>query len=180
MSAGSSLPRKITAVGTVGAAGQLFTVYERNWNCPACSQENYPSRNRCFRCRAKRPEGEHSYVPDPALEALQRGEEIQWQEAIDPNSYQIYYYNRATGTTQWERPAELGPAPLATGWFGRGQAGSGAAEMYKQRNLKYLSRPARKQKDFIDPKKFNVEGANEYNIWYNKFLGDEWDQKLGA
>lgn len=45
--------------------------------------------------------------------------------------------------------------------------------------MQYLARPAKKQKDFIDPKKYHTEGANEYNIWYNRYLGDEWDQKLG-
>ena len=31
---GKGLPRKITAVGTIGEANQLFTVYEKNWHCP--------------------------------------------------------------------------------------------------------------------------------------------------
>ena len=83
-----------------------------------------------------------------------------------------YYYNKETGVTQWERPTEMGPAPLATGWFGRGVAGSNSAQQYKLKNDTYLSRPARQQKDFIDPKKYHVEGANEYNIWYGKFIGD--------
>ena len=52
---------------------------------------------------------------DPALEALRRGEVVQWKEAIDPSTYQIYYYNQTTGQTQWERPVEMGPAPHATG-----------------------------------------------------------------
>lgn len=51
-------------------------------------------------------------------------------------------------------------------------AGSTAAQQYKKQNDEYLTRPARKQKDFIDPKKFHMEGANEYNIWYGKYLGD--------
>ena len=38
------LNRKVTAVGTVGEMGQLMTVYENNWFCPDCSQENYASR----------------------------------------------------------------------------------------------------------------------------------------
>lgn len=41
----TGLPRQLTAVGTVGEQNQLFTVYEKNWNCPDCSQENYPSRS---------------------------------------------------------------------------------------------------------------------------------------
>ncbi|CAM9152796.1 unnamed protein product, partial [Ectocarpus fasciculatus] len=172
-------PRKLTPIGTVGNVGQLFTVYEKNWNCPDCSQENYAARTRCFRCKTKKPVGQADYVTDPALAALQQGKTIDWQEVIDPNSRQIYYFNKATGATQWERPEELGPAPHATGWFGRGQAGSKAAQIYAQRNMQYLARPAKKQKDFIDPKKYHTEGANEYNIWYNRYLGDEWDQKLG-
>ncbi len=39
-----SLPRKLTAVGTVGSVNQLFTVYEKNWNCTDCGQENYAAR----------------------------------------------------------------------------------------------------------------------------------------
>lgn len=70
----------------------------------------------------------------------------------------------------------MGPAPMATGWFGRGKAGSAAAQMYAEMNKTYLSRPARKQKDFIDPKKYHMEGANEYNIWYGRYIGDNADR----
>jgi hypothetical protein len=61
---------------------------------------------------------------------------------------------------------------LIIGWFGRGQAGSNAAQTYAAQNLKFLARPARKQKDFVDPKKYHTEGANEYNLWYGRFSGD--------
>lgn len=164
--------RRLTAVATAGEAGQLFTVYAKNWNCEDCNLENYASRNRCARCRKQKSVETSNFVMDPALQALQEGKEILWQEVIDPSSNQMYYYNKSTGVTQWERPAEMGAAPLATGWFGRGQAGSTAAQRYSSQNTTYLSRPARKQKDFIDPKKYLTEGANEYNIWYGKFLGD--------
>lgn len=90
--------------------------------------------------------------------------------------YISYYYNKETGVTQWERPVEMGAAPLATGWFGRGQAGSNAPQLYAQQNTKFLSRPARKQKDFVDPKKYHTEGANEYNLWYGRYLGDMNDK----
>lgn len=111
------LARKVTAVGTVGEMGQLFTIYEKNWNCPDCSQENYASVPRCFRCKRKKPVGQENFVSDPALEAMRAGKEIEWSEAIDPNTYQVYYYNKKTQQTQWERPVELGPAPTATGTF---------------------------------------------------------------
>ena len=52
---------------------------------------------------------------DEAFQAMQAGKELEWQEVIDPNTYQVYYYNKTTGATQWERPAELGAAPVATG-----------------------------------------------------------------
>ena len=61
---------------------------------------------------------------------------------------------------------------LFSGWFGRGQAGSTAASKYADNNTHYVSQPAKKQKDFIDPKKYHVEGANEYNIWYDRYVGD--------
>ena len=44
MDSGKALPRQLTAVGTMVEANQLFTVYERNWNCTYCGQENYPAR----------------------------------------------------------------------------------------------------------------------------------------
>ena len=112
---GQGLPRKLTAIGTVGEVGQLFTVYEKNWKCPDCNQENYASRTKCFRCKSTKPEGMQNYVMDPAVEALQNGGNIDWQEVIDPTTYQIYYYNKSNGVTQWERPTEMGPAPVATG-----------------------------------------------------------------
>jgi hypothetical protein len=43
-SSNEGLPRKLTAVGTVGDVNQLFTVYEKNWNCADCGQENYAAR----------------------------------------------------------------------------------------------------------------------------------------
>ena len=51
-----------------------------------------------------------------------------WREAIDPSSQQLYYYHLDTNETRWERPEEMGPAPHATGWFGRGAAGSQASK----------------------------------------------------
>lgn len=97
--------RKMTAVATMGEAGQLFTVYEKNWRCMECAQDNYATRKRCFRCKGKKPaaEAQDNYVMNPALAAVAAGQEIDWCEAIDPKSYQMYYFNKVTGATQWER-----------------------------------------------------------------------------
>lgn len=94
-----------------------------------------------------------------------------WKEVVDPTTYQIYYYDSATGTTQWERPHELGAAPMATGWFGRGQAGGVAAQLFAEENERYLQRPARQQKEFIDKSNYHTEGADEYNIWHGRHTG---------
>lgn len=83
-------PSKPRATGTAGDQGQLFTVYERNWQCESCDQENYPLRNRCTRCKKKRPEGSgRDYVEDPALLALKAGIVNPWREAIDPATKQM-------------------------------------------------------------------------------------------
>lgn len=63
-----------------------------------------------------------------------------------------------------------------SGWFGRGKAGSNAAQLFAEQNTLFLSRPARKQKEFIDPKKYHMEGSNEYNIWYGRYIGDMPDR----
>lgn len=65
---------------------------------------------------------------------------------------------------------------ILLGWFGRGQAGSTAAKEYLEQNSKYLSAPAKKQKDQMDPKSYHTEGLNEYNIWYDRYVGDTKDK----
>lgn len=61
------------------------------------------------------------------------------------------------------------------GWFGRGQTGSSAAQKYFDDNTKYLIIPAKKQKEQMDPKKYHTEGLNEYNIWYDRYVGNVKD-----
>lgn len=53
----------------------------------------------------------------------------------------------------------------AAGWFGRGST-RGKVEEYNERNKRYLSRPARKQKDYIEASRSIMENTNDYNIWY--------------
>ena len=168
------MARKVTAIGVAGGLGASYTIYERNWACGDCEAENYARRTRCWRCKAEKPEGGGGLVQDP-----QQAAGSDWKETIDPTSGHLYYYNTRTNETSWERPVEMGPAPMATGWFGRGAAGSKAARHYEKQNEKFLTRPARKQKDFIDTKQGYQEGADEYNIWYGRFIGDHWRYDRG-
>lgn len=45
-------------------------------------------------------------------------------------------------------------------------------------NKFYLSRPARQQKEYLDPKKYHTEGAQEYNIWYGRHVGYDANDKM--
>ena len=185
--------RKMMPVGVVGELGSAYTVFEKNWTCDECHTENYASKARCLRCRAKKPKGGGGLVHGAAaagarVEAKEDGEEGtedaaapeatvhgEWKEVYDPAAKSLYYFNGATGETQWERPAEMGPTPHSSGWFGRGAAGSTAAKGYEATNVEYLKRPARKQVDYIASKNSVLEGAYEYNLWWGKYIGEHWD-----
>ena len=90
----------------------------------------------------------------------------------------LYYYNTVTGQTQWQRPKEMGPVASGTGWYGRGAAGDELVIGYEQQNETFLKRPARKQADTIISSHANREGNNEYNIWYGRWVGENWNYGL--
>jgi len=165
--------RPNTVVGTAGPVGASFAVAEKNWSCPTCKVENFARRGTCHRCRAKKPAGGGGQIWHKGMAQAAAGIDHNWREALDPSTKQIYYYNQKTGVTQWDRPEEMGQTPHATGWFGRGKAG-GQSKL-DELNEQYLKRPAPKQVD--GPGSKNVayhEGANEFNIWYGKYTGDQW------
>ena len=172
-----------TAVAVVGAVGASYTVYERSWTCPDCGAQNKAKRPRCFRCKAAKPEGGGGLVAAPPQAGGDDGagdnSGTKWREAIDPATQQLYYYNMETRETSWDRPAEMGPAPMATGWFGRGAAGSDAAAKLAAARAEHLARPARKQQEWAVAAKGYTEGAEDYNIWYGKHLGEHWNQGRG-
>ena len=155
---------------THSEVGASYTIYEKNWTCPQCKfGKNYGNHLKCARCKARKPRdlGTDNIVADPVL---QQPAPHAWRETIDTATQQLYYFNTGTGEVTWDRPAEMGAAPMASGWFGRGAAvghahkGPTAAE-YAANNERYLKRPARKQKEHIVADRSVLEGANEYNIW---------------
>ena len=159
--------RPTTAVETMGPVGASFSVYETNWECPSCKAQNFARREKCIRCKAAKPAGAQGVEMSTALVAGIEGKETKWREALDPNSHQLYYFHTETQETSWARPAEMGPAPFATGYYGRGTAGDTSQAEYVAKNSEWLKRPARVQSKAIDPKRLQrAEGANEMNIWY--------------
>ncbi|KAJ1458573.1 hypothetical protein M885DRAFT_614423 [Pelagophyceae sp. CCMP2097] len=179
--------RAMMPVGVVGELGSSYTVFEKNWQCGDCHTDNYASKQRCLRCRARKPAGGGGLVHGAAamVDAAADGEEAEvdpnaavhgeWKEIFDATARHLYYFNTATGETQWDRPAVMGPTPHSSGWFGRGAAGSNAAAGYERNNAEYIQRPSRKQIDYIPSKNSVLEGAYEYNIWWGKHVGEHWD-----
>ncbi|KAI9921882.1 hypothetical protein PsorP6_001759 [Peronosclerospora sorghi] len=163
----------VTAVATLGDVGAAYAVYEKNWRCADCNHDNYARRARCFRCRAPKVERPDAYVVDSV------GDQHAWREALDPVTKQLYYYHLETHATQWARPREMGAAPHATGWFGRGQAGHDDATRVAELDALSRARPARKQLEAMPTAHSHLEGAYEYNIWYDKYVGDHWHDARG-
>lgn len=102
----------------------------------------------------------------------------EWREALDPNSKQIYYYNLKTKETTWTRPKEMGATMYNTGWFGRGITGKNMQHILDVQNAEWLKRPAIKQAENLAKREVAYrEGSHEYNIWYNKFAGDQFNNE---
>lgn len=71
----------------------------------------------------------------------------------------------------------MGDVASGTGWFGRGAANNPLSGTYESKNLEYLKRPARIQQDKLESKgNQRKEGCNEYNIWYGRWIGDNWNE----
>lgn len=108
-----------------------------------------------------------------------------WRELYDYQSGYWYYQNLLTNTTQWEKPEGWDSWPTngeETQTNDDGSHGSGLS-IFRQtsneieiKNTEYGKREARRQIDPDEAKKIHwrPEGANEYNIWYDKWIGDHW------
>jgi hypothetical protein len=161
-------------IGTYGPVGASTTIYATSWSCGDCKQSNLPDRTACKRCKAARPAEALEGCAGGSANTQQVDVSHKWREVLDPASNQMYYYNLDTNETSWDRPEVMGPAPYATGWFGRGTSDS--TSKYDENNAKYLARPARKQKEFVEASKTSREGDQGYNIWYGKYRGENWNE----
>ena len=169
------------ATATAGRVGASFAVIHKDWRCGACSADNSGRYKTCVRCReGVRPD--EAMVWHDGASSMAAGEDHDWTEALDPETKQIYYYNQKTNETSWERPAVMGPAPLNTGWFGRGSNQTGEQLKYEKKNEVYLTRPAAKQAEAppadASAAALAPEGAGEFNIWFGRYQGQHWSKGL--
>lgn len=171
--------QKSFATGTSGQIGQSFAVVEKQWRCKECNTDNFPRRDKCYKCKSRRTDVDSTTESSSSSSSSLFGNSV-WKEAFDPSTRQIYYYNQQTMETSWSRPAEMGPAPTATGTFGRGAAGSTAQVELEEKNARWLLRPARKQAELDVSRLQAHEGGNEFNIWYGKYAGDYTKGKGGG
>lgn len=126
-----------------------------------------------------------------------------WIALFDWNSGHYYYQNLSDYRTQWEKPAEWDSIhPLyipATqynhyGFWNESVNGDGTgSDANEQENCKLsaddleakverlVTRPARRQIDPEERKKLHwiPEGATEYNIWYDRWVGEHWRSDKG-
>ena len=164
-------------VGTTGPRGASYGVEKVSWQCGKCNMKNKSNDTKCKRCRSKRPaRSKAEKAAETAIVASKPKRNHGWREVLDPKTQQLYYWKESTNETAWDRPAAMGPAPAGTGWFGRGKGGgSKKGNRLVEADAKYRQRPAFQQIDEIDQSKMSrLEGTNEYNIWYGKFLGEHW------
>ena len=107
-----------------------------------------------------------------------------WRKLYDYQSGYWYYQNLLTNTTQWEMPEGWNSWPVNGTQSTESDSGNASglsifrqtSDEIERKNSKYVKRKARRQ---IDPDKakkihWRPEGANEYNIWYDKWIGDHW------
>ncbi|XP_028417917.1 pre-mRNA-splicing factor cwf2-like [Dendronephthya gigantea] len=111
-----------------------------------------------------------------------------WRKLYDYQSGYWYYQNLLTNNTQWEQPEGWDSWPIngevvqkQTNDYVDGEKSGFSffrqtSEEIEAMNVEYVKRKARQQ---IDPEKakkihWRPEGANEYNIWYDKWIGDHW------
>ena len=125
----------------------------------------------------------------------QRGD---WAAFFDWNTSCYFYQNTTDFTVQWEQPDEwtsLPPKYLPISDLGSSvnpinsfETGSQTinyvtegclrrnARDIEAKNSEYLQRPSKRQTDPEESKKVHwiPEGATEYNIWYDRWVGEQW------
>ena len=148
--------------------------------CPSCSYTISATDLTCKRCRAPvsvvaagGSSAENEAVSSSNCHAAPQTptlvDDDEWKEVFDVKSGQIYYYNVRTLETSWKRPSSV-KRKIDTGWIGRSEEGDGRASAAEQKK-------AEKRMAVVQVKetsKVSVEGNQNYNIWHDKYRGENW------
>lgn len=117
-----------------------------------------------------------------------------WMSLYDSTSGYFYYQNTKNLQTQWEKPANWDNLPpVFNPWIKMKSSVSNQTEKppepknepefksltnkeFEEKLEKLMKRPARRQ---VDPgeksrQHWIPEGSTEYNIWYDKWVGENW------
>ena len=103
-----------------------------------------------------------------------------WEQLYDPTTGHLYYRHMTTLQTQWDPPAEwTGKAPKTIRPEEIAEAVPKVQMPDNQMEAKqkeWLKRPARKQATADTKYKLQnrAEGANEFNVWYGKWFGEDY------
>ena len=109
-----------------------------------------------------------------------------WRKLYDYQTGHWYYQNLWTNTTQWMAPVGWETWPLNINHRQESMTTDSettgllkfrkTSEELERKNAEYMKRPAKRQMEPEEAKKLHwrPEGANEYNIWYDRWIGDHW------
>lgn len=115
-----------------------------------------------------------------------------WMSLYDKTSGYFYYQNTKTLQTQWEKPSNWDNLPpVFNPWVKMKPSVNNtkpveqkiepefktlAGKEIEEKLEKLMKRPARRQVDPEQKKKEHwiPEGSTEYNIWYDKWVGENW------
>lgn len=128
----------------------------------------------------------YSYGSGPYQHQSTFEERSCWRKLYDYQTGCWYYQNLLTNTTQWEKPEGWDSWPLNNQVVHSNKSDDDSStelskfrqtsDEIERKNSEYMKQKARRQIDPDDAKKIHwrPEGANEYNIWYDKWIGDHW------
>lgn len=138
--------------------------------------------------KADRSTGDSASGTESVLSVSYYEQRGHWVAMYDWNSGFYYYENITNSQTQWTKPEEwdsLYPnyAPYSQHLSGSTMKEQKSASTCEGTSLDieakvnlFSKRPARRQIDPDESKKVNwmPEGATEYNIWYDRWVGEHW------
>jgi len=98
-----------------------------------------------------------------------------WEQLWDATYQAAYFYNVKSKQSQWERPAsfpDLTAARAPPTWVDPSPVSKYIQEPMESFQKRLMKRRARVQMDPAEIKKFYLQGGENYNIWYDNYIGE--------